>query len=281
MINEFIISRLDELIGEYDTPFFNYLLYSYSLTLNECELIISKIKNDIRDDVISSDDNLVEVVERYFQNRCIETEKREKLEYLASLMDEKSDFYTKFLSKYEVTSNDLDAIYAKVESRISEDNISDFEIKRSLEYYFSNAVKQTSYIRNLDGIVGRNYDTLIIRNAKRDYPNIHDGDIYRIVNELHSEILDGVNFSSIKGAFRDKVMRMSESKKAEAIIKWDNLVLGNGDSFNKLLETKSLSIEDGENIKQMVRSRILKGLICADRIDGVFLTRMCIKYQSG
>ena len=46
MINEVILKRLDELIGDFDTPFFNYLMYSYDLGLQECEEIIEKLKND-------------------------------------------------------------------------------------------------------------------------------------------------------------------------------------------------------------------------------------------
>ena len=47
MINEVIIYRPDELIGDLNTPFFNYLLYSYDLNLNECEDIINDLKEDI------------------------------------------------------------------------------------------------------------------------------------------------------------------------------------------------------------------------------------------
>lgn len=280
MINEVILSRFNELIGEYDTPFFKYLLYSYDLSLQDCELIISKIKKDISDSVISSDDNLVELTEEYFREMCLEKEKRDKLEYLSSLMDEKSDFYNKFLAKYEVSSSDIDIIYTKIESKITNSNIDDYEIKRSLEYYFSNAVKQDSYIRSLQMIVGRNYDSLTVEKVKRENPNIYDVDIIQITKELYAEILDGRNFTSIKSAFFDKVMRKSEAKKAEAISKWESLILGNGDSFNKLLETKDLTISDGEVIKKDVRSKILSGLICADRINGAFLTRICINYSS-
>ncbi len=279
MINEVILSRLDELIGEYDTPFFNYLIYSHNLSLQDCEMIISKIRRDISRDIISGDDNLVETVELYFQQMCDEKTRMEKIDYLTSLMDEKSDFYRRFLASYDVSKKDEDVIYARVKSKISEENITDFEIKRSLEYYFSNAVKQESYIRSLNMIVGKNYDTLIIDKLRRDYPNVYPRDIQLIANEIYEEIIDGKNFTSIKSSFLDKVMRKSESKKAEAISKWKDLVLGNGDSFNRLLELKNLTISDGENIKRDVENRILNGLICADRINGAFLTRLCIEYK--
>ena len=128
-------------------------------------------------------------------------------------------------------------------------------------------------------IVGRNYDALTVEMVKRGNPNIYDTDIIQISNEIYTEILDGKDFKSIKNAFFDKVMRKSESKKAEAISKWENLVLGNGDSFNKLLENKNLTVSDGEVIKKDVRSKILNGLICADRINGAFLTKLCINFN--
>ncbi|WP_407422343.1 hypothetical protein [Methanobrevibacter sp.] len=278
MFSKVMISRLDELIGEFDTPFFNYLLYSYDLDLYDCELIISKIRNDINEEIISSDDNLVEVVEDYFEARRMEGEKQDKIEYLALLMSEDDEFYIKFLNRYTVSPGDRDMIYDKVRTAILKDNISDFEIRRSLQYYFSNAVKQESYVRTLKLLVGDSYDSLTVKSVKRQYPNIHDEDIYRISNEMYSQILDSHDFANIKSAFFDKVMRRSEAKKAEAIEKWDNLVLGNGDSFNRLLESKNLTLDDGERIKVDVRTRILNGGICADRIDGVFLTMICNDY---
>ena len=65
MINEVTISRLDELIGDYDTPFFNYLLYSYDLSLNDCEAIINDLKNDINSNRVAAD-NLVSTLEDYY-----------------------------------------------------------------------------------------------------------------------------------------------------------------------------------------------------------------------
>lgn len=278
MFSKVMISRLDELIGEFDTPFFSYLLYSYDLDLYDCELIVSKIRSDISEGIVSSDENLVEVVERYFEAKSIETEKQAKIEYLALLMDDADDFYIRFLAGYETSLRDRDIIYDKVKTRILEDNITDFEIKRSLKYYFSNAVKQESYIRTLKMLVGDSYDSLTVKSVKRQYPNIDDSDIYQISSEMYSQILDAHDFANIRTSFLDKVMRRSEAKKAEAIRKWDDLVLGNGDSFNRLLESKNLTIGDGEKIKKDVRTRILNALISADRIDGVFLTRICNDY---
>ena len=78
MINEIIIQRLDDLIGDYDTPFFNYLLYSYDLSLNECELIVEELRGDINSGKIVAD-NIVSVLNDYFKSRVIYLEKQKKI----------------------------------------------------------------------------------------------------------------------------------------------------------------------------------------------------------
>ena len=96
MINEVTISSLDELIGDYDTPFFNYLLYSYDLSLNDCEAIINDLKNDINSNRVAAD-NLVSTLEDYFKRKVTDLEKQSKLDYLTELINPESDYYSRFL----------------------------------------------------------------------------------------------------------------------------------------------------------------------------------------
>ena len=164
MINEVTINRLDELIGDFDTPFFNYLLYSYDLSLNDCEQIVDDLKNDITENRITAD-NIVSTLEDYFKSKVVELEKKSKVNYLTELINNDSDFYMRFLERYGLREREVDIVFERVEARILRDNISDFEIKRYLEYYFANTVTQKSYLNDLDMIIGRKYDTLIIKKA--------------------------------------------------------------------------------------------------------------------
>ena len=127
MINEVILKRLDELIGDFDTPFFNYLMYSYDLGLQECEEIIEKLKNDISSNKIISQ-NIVSTLDDYFKSKVSDLEKQEKIEFLDSLIREDSDFYTKFLKKYELSSEEISLIHERVETKITYENISDFAV---------------------------------------------------------------------------------------------------------------------------------------------------------
>ena len=236
MINEVIINRLDELIGDFDTPFFNYLLYSYDLSLQECEEIIEKLKNDIQSNKIISN-NVVSTLDDYFKSKVIDLEKQEKIDYLTSLIQEDNDFYSKYLKKYGLDSDDVNLIFERVESKIINENITDFEIKRYLEYYFSNSIKQLSYINELNNIVGRNYDTLIITNIKRKYPILKDRDIVEIISNIHGEIIGAKEFKNgIKNEFKRQCMIRSEDKKAQCRERLDYFVEGNGDSFSKLIK---------------------------------------------
>ena len=279
MINEVIINRLDELIGDFDTPFFNYLLYSYDLNLQECEEIIDRLKNDIKSNLIISD-NIVSTLDDYFKSKVADLEKQEKIEFLSSLIQEDSEFYIKYLKKYGLNSEDISLIFERVESKIINENITDFEIKRYLEYYFSNSVKQLAYINELNNIVGRDYDTLIITNLKRKYPILRDRDIIGIVFNIHGEIIEAKEFKNgIKSEFKRQCMMKSEEKKAKCRERLNYFVEGSGDSFSKLIKFKRLSKRDGQIIVSEIEENISKGLIQPEEIDGVFITKRFNDYN--
>ncbi len=279
MINEVIISRLEELIGDYDTPFFNYLIYSYDLTLNDCEIIIDNLKKDIKSNKVMTN-NIASTLEERFENKVLEMEKNSKLDYLTELISSDNEFYIKYLRKYNLTSDEISLIYGKVESRILRDNISDFEIKRCLEYYFANMVKQVSYISDLDRIVGRNYDTLIIQKAKKDNPILLDRDIVEVVVDIRGDIIDAVEFKKgIKNEFKKRCMLKSEAKKARALANLEDLVEGSGDSFSKLVKVKGLTPDDGKIIVDEIKQDIALGRVQPELVDNIFLTKRFNEYK--
>ena len=279
MINEVFIERLDELIGDYNTPFFNYLMYSYDLSLNECELIVEELKSDISQNRVVAD-NIPSVLEDYFKRRLMSLEKQDKVEYLRSLIAPESEFYSKYLKRYGLESDDINLIYERIETKIYEDNITDFEIKRYLEYYFANAVKQTTYIADLNAIVGNDYDTLIIRNMKRKYPILQDRDIIDIVFNIHGQIIEAKQFKNgIKEEFKKQCMIRSEDKKAKCRKALNRFVEQSGDSFAMLVECKNLKKEDGERIVSEILADISAGRVQPERIDGVFITQRFNDYN--
>lgn len=279
MINDVIVDRLDELIGDYDTPFFNYLLYSYDLSLEECELIVEELRGDVNSGKVITD-NIVFTLEDYFKSRVASLEKQEKVNYLSSLLSEENEFFVKYLKKYGLSSKDINLIHDRVESKIINDNISDFEIKRYLEYYFANAVKQVSYINDLNRIVGRHYDTLMIRNVKKQYPILLDKDIIEIIFHIHGEIIEAKEFKNgIKNEFKRQCMIKSEDKKAQCRVRLNEFVEGSGDSFSKLVKFKRLTKKDGEIIVSEIKEDISAGLIQPEWIDSVFITKRFNDYN--
>ena len=279
MITENIISRLNKLIGEFDTPFFNYLHYSYDLSLNDCEFAINKLKEDINNNKIFSD-NLVLIIEEYFKSIINDKEKEVKIKYLDELLDFDNEFYIKFLKKYELSNDEIIIIRDKIKNKILNENISDFEIKRYLRYYFLNSTKQASYLKELDIIIGKNYDTLTIRNAKKKYPNLVRDDFIQIIFNIKSEIIDAVDFKKgIKNEFLNQCMKKSEAKKADAKLKLNKFVEGSGDSFSKLVEFKELTKHEGNIIISEITEDINNGLIQPNMIDGVFLTNRFNDYN--
>ena len=279
MINEVIINRLDELIGDFNTPFFNYLLYSYDLSLDDCEEIVDDLKNDIAENRVTAD-NIVSTLEDYFKSKVVELEKKSKVNYLTELINPDNDFFKRFLERYGLSEREIDIVYERVESRILADNITDFEIKRFLEYYFANAVKQKSYLNDLERIIGRNYDTLIIKKAEKNYPILLKRDIRSVISDIRGDILDAYDFKKpIKDVFLNRCMRKSEKKKADAMSKLQYFVEGSGDSFSKLVRFKGLEKRDGEIIVNQIQEDIARGLVQPDGVNSVFLTKRFNEYN--
>lgn len=279
MINEVIINRLDELIGDFNTPFFNYLLYSYDLSLDDCEEIVDDLKNDITENRVTAD-NIVSTLEDYFKSKVVELEKKSKVNYLTELINPDNDFFKRFLERYGLSEREIDIVYERVESRILADNITDFEIKRFLEYYFANAVKQKSYLNDLERIIGRNYDTLIIKKAEKNYPILLKRDIRSVISDIRGDILDAYDFKKpIKDVFLNRCMRKSEKKKADAMSKLQYFVEGSGDSFSKLVRFKGLEKRDGEIIVNQIQEDIARGLVQPDGVNSVFLTKRFNEYN--
>ena len=271
MINEVIIERLDELIGDYDTPFFNYLIYSYDLSLSDFEEIIDELKRDIRDNKVQTE-NIVATLHDYLNAKVVDLEKREKVEYMNLLTRKDNDFYLKYLEKYNLDDDEIDMVRERVKSKIEEENITDFEIKRHLEYYFENTVKQSGYLRDIDWIKGRNYDTLIIRQQMRMYPILLFRDISQILLEIRMAVIDAKDFpKGIKHAFKRECMLKSEAKKVEARQRLNILVEGKGDSFGKLIEFKGLTKRDGSIIVKGIEDDILNGRIQPEKVNNNLL----------
>ena len=279
MINEVKISRLDELVGDYDTPFINYLLYSYDFSINECEVIVNNLKSDINSNKVKAD-NMASTLEDYFNSEVINLEKDSKIDYLSELLNPEGDFFGRFLEKYGLNQNEIDLVYNKVEDRILKENLSEFEIKRYIEYYFLNTVKQSSYIKDLDRIVGRGYDTLYIKKAMKMYPILQNRDIVQIIFDIHGDIIDAKEFrKGIRAEFYRQCMLKSESKKAAAISNLQKLVEGSGDSFSKLVALKGLSKKDGEIIVSEIEKDIYFGSLQPEQIDNIFLTKRFNEYR--
>ena len=275
MINE-KIRKLDSYINEFNTPFSKYLLYSYNLSLTECECIIENIKNNINGDEIT-DSNIINIIDDYFKSMVIDLEKEQKIEYLNSLIN--GDFFNKYLKKYELDDDEIDVICDRVKTKILEENITDFQIKRYLRYYFLNSVKQVSYLKELNFIKGRNYDTLIIKKAKNYYPILIHADIVEIINNIKNMIIEAHDFKkSIKNEFLTACMNRSEAKKAQARLNLDKYVSGSGDSIYKLMEIKNLSKKEGEMLISEIKVDINNGLIQPEDVDGLFLTKRFNEY---
>lgn len=76
MVNQCLLDELNLLIGNLDSPYFKYLLFSHKLTQSEGEEIVQKIKSKIENDELI--DDLIDTLEDSCQKKVLNIEKSEK-----------------------------------------------------------------------------------------------------------------------------------------------------------------------------------------------------------
>ena len=260
-------NELNILIGDYNTNYFKYLLYSYNLSLNEGKLIIEDISNNFK----GEDVNLIQLIEDSFQQKIVDLEKKDKINYLNQLMSNDNEFHVTYLNNYKLSNKFIQLIHDKIENEIYENNIEYFIIKRNLIDYFYNKKFYHQNMNKLKIIKGRDYNSPVIRLALKKYNNMSIDDIKEIILIMENEILDGETYNNdFRKAFDYKLLRKSEKKKAEAREAF-NYFLDDGDFFKILLEKNNLTWDDGKIIIDEIYESIYSGELQKEKINSGFV----------
>lgn len=260
-------NELNILIGDYNTNYFKYLLYSYNLSLNEGKLIIEDISNNFK----GEDVNLIQLIEDSFQQKIVDLEKKDKINYLNQLMSNDNEFHVTYLNNYKLSNKFIQLIHDKIENEIYENNIEYFIIKRNLIDYFYNKKFYHQNMNKLKIIKGRDYNSPVIRLALKKYNNMSIDDIKEIILIMENEILDGETYNNdFRKAFDYKLLRKSEKKKAEAREAF-NYFLDDGDFFKILLEKNNLTWDDGKIIIDEIYESIYSGELQKEKISSGFV----------
>lgn len=261
-------NELNILVGDYDTNYFRYLLYSYNLSLNDGQVIIETISKNFD----GSDVNIVHLIEDSFRQKVIEFEKNDKIRYLDELISKDNPFFITYLQDCNLNNKLTKLVYDKIKNEINENNIDYFMIKRNLKDYFYNKKFYRRYMNRLKEIKGNNYDSLIIKKKLKEFNNISILDVKFCIHEMESEILDGETYGDdFKKAFHRKLMKKSEKKKANARAKFNCYLDDYGDSFKVLLMKNDLTWDDGLIIIDEINTSINEGNLQAERIDSGFV----------
>ena len=261
-------NELNILVGDYNTNYFKFLLYSYNLSLNEGKLIIKNISNNFK----GEDVNLIQLIEDSFRQKLIDLEKKDKINYLNQLMSPDDEFYITYLNNYKLSKKFIRLIHDKIENEIYEDNIEYFIIKRNLTDYFYNKKFYHQNMNKLKNIKGKNYNSPVIRLALKKYNNISIRDIKETILLMENEILDGETYNNdFRKAFDRKLLKKSEKKKAEARETFNYFLDDYGDSFKVLLEKNNLTWDDGKIIIDEIYESIYLGELQKEKITSGFI----------
>ena len=269
MVNQCLLDELNLLIGNLDSPYFKYLLFSHKLTQSEGEEVVQKIKSKIENDELI--DDLIDTLEDSCQKKVLNIEKSEKINYLNDLINTENNFYIKYLKDFQLNEKESLEVHEKIKNEIESKNINYYEIQRNLKDYYKNKVFQRTYFNRLLSVTGYNCDSIHIKKILRKYNNIDKDDLIKLVEEIKKEIYDGKEFGEFKNLFNNRVENISEKKKAAAKKQFDSFIFDFGDIFKNILKDNNLTWDDGQVIINEVNTLINEGKIIEEEIDGMFV----------
>ena len=269
MVNQCLLDELNLLIGNLDSPYFKYLLFSHKLTQSEGEEIVQKIKSKIENDELI--DDLIDTLEDSCQKKVLNIEKSEKINYLNDLINKENNFYIKYLKDFQLNNKESLEVHEKIKTEIESKNINYYEIQRNLKDYYKNKVFQRTYFNRLLSVTGYNCDSIHIKKILRKYNNIDKDDLIKLIEEIKKEIYDGKEFGDFKKLFNNRVEIISEKKKAAAKKQFESFIFDFGDIFKNILKDNNLTWDDGQVIINEVNTLINEGKIIEEEIDGMFV----------
>ena len=124
-------NHLDNLIGDCDTPYFNYLISSSNLIPSEGMKIIEHIKVDIDTGKIINKDEIYSCLKKYFNEKNDRILKEKKINSLDRLFSEDNYFFPD-LKKYHLNRKEQNDIKEQLSHDIMASNLSEYELQVQL-----------------------------------------------------------------------------------------------------------------------------------------------------
>lgn len=172
LFNDFLILK--------DTPKIKFhLIPSYGLSDEDISNIFDNIKIDIDNGIINSDDEPELIIERYIEQYISENNSKEIIKYYEKFIE--SDSYNELLKQYPILNEiDIEDIKNKIKMDIDNVNLTESDINKRFEIYFSK----------------KYYEILYNDLLSKKFKNIHeyrkkgfkDSEIQDIFNEVSSKI---------------------------------------------------------------------------------------------
>ena len=143
----------DTLFNEYlllkDSPKIKFhLIPSYGLSDEDLTNIFNNIKKDIDNEIITENDDLDLIIEYYFEQYVSDNNSKEIIKYFNEFVN--SDSYNELLCRYPtLNENDLDDIKNKIKMDIKNDNLTESDINKRFEIFFSKKYLEVQYTSSL------------------------------------------------------------------------------------------------------------------------------------
>ena len=143
----------DNLFNEYlllkDSPKIKFhLIPSYGLSDEDLTNIFNNIKKDIDNEIITENDDLDLIIEYYFEQYVSDNNSKEIIKYYNEFVN--SDSYNELLNRYpSLNENDLEDIKNKIKIDIKNENLTESDINKRFEIFFSKKYLEVQYTSSL------------------------------------------------------------------------------------------------------------------------------------
>ena len=267
--------NLERLIGNCNSSYYKYLIYSSNLTHQDGITIIKQIKHEIDNNAIKNNEELYQKLKEYFneQNEIIQKEK--KIESLDELFSEENYFFSDLKKKYHLNRKEINDIKDLLVKEINKCNLNDYEIKVHLEMHFKRRVSFKKQKAKVNNCSKNNYDNDFIKNLLNIYPNIDlNDDIIPIFKDINKQIENGVEFDNIELVIQKKINNLSTLKIVYAQEKLDDFIL-----FNNIFDKYELPDEIFDKIIENIYLDINQCKITSKKITEEYIELKCKEYD--
>ena len=250
IFNEFLFLKEDGI--------FDYNFSNYGISSKGQKIIFDKIINNIKDNIISEDDDPEEILQFYIEEFSINDNFDNMLDCYNNVLN--SDFYQNLLIKYNLDNDSIKEVKLLVKNDIESNSLTnEEEIQKRFNIYFTNKFNEVNYLIKLESLNEQDY----LQLSSSEFNDVKSQTCIIIKNWHENILLFNDSFEEIWDKNLNKKIDLIKS---DARRKFENN-FNNKFVIENILEISDLSERKYNNLKKLIYKGIDNLTIKSDIID--------------